>query len=218
SNGLQDNDILDYSWDFGNGTESDISSGGRYFNGFNGGHVYETPGTYTVTLTVTDKNGAAHSTSTEVVISDFSGEIYCFSNTDDFTGCPDGTQITTNYWSGITGENNDVLDYAAPNRRLLIKSGDTFTFQDNESMGEGPLHISAFGVGDKPKVQYNGTTEDSWDSGALYNNGEDFSVTDINFGLRNPDNNMPVANNQNISTGQDAAVAITLTASDADGD
>ena len=47
------NDIVDYAWDFGAGTESD--EGGRYFHGLNAAHVYETPGTYTVTLTVTNK-------------------------------------------------------------------------------------------------------------------------------------------------------------------
>lgn len=190
NNSLHDNDIIDYKWDFGNGTESDVSSGGRYFNGFNGGHVYETPGTYTVTLTVSDKNGANHSAQTEVVISDFTGETYCFSSTDDFTGCPSGgIQITTEYWSGIPGDNNDILDYAAPNRTLLLKRDNIFTFQEPSAMGEGPLVISDFGTGEKPSVQYAGPErQNPQDYAPIYLNGENVSVSDINFGLRNGDN------------------------------
>ncbi|MDM8536014.1 PKD domain-containing protein [Desulfobacterales bacterium HSG17] len=187
TNDLHDNDIIDYSWDFGNGSESDVSSGGRYFNGFNGGHVYETPGTYTVTLTVTEKNGAKHSAETEVEISEFTGETYCFSSTGDFTDCPSGgIQITTDSWSGIPGDNNDILDYVAPNRQLFLKRGDTFTFQTPSDIGEGPLHISSFGTGDKPKVQYIGGEQQG--IGPIYSSGDNVSVSNIDFGLRNGDN------------------------------
>ena len=55
--GLVDAGITKYEWDFGAGTENDISSGGRYFEGFNAAHVYETPGTYTARLTVRDAAG-----------------------------------------------------------------------------------------------------------------------------------------------------------------
>ena len=48
-------EIVKYEWDFGVGAEED--EGGRYFSGFNAAHVYETPGTYTATLTVTDSAG-----------------------------------------------------------------------------------------------------------------------------------------------------------------
>lgn len=190
ANNLHGNDLIDYTWDFGNGTESDVSSGGRYFSGFNAGHVYESPGTYTVTLSITDANGASHSAQTEVVISDFTGETYCFSSSGDFTGCPSGgILITTGYWSGIAGDSNDILDYVAPGRQLFLRRGDNFTYQEPSTMGEGPLYISAFGVGDKPRVQYNGPERSNpQDFAPIYLNGESVSIADIDFGLRNGDN------------------------------
>ncbi len=62
-NGLQsadiDGQIALYTWDFGNGVTS---------TGATVGHVYPNAGTYFVTLTVTDNDGATHSQSTEVTI------------------------------------------------------------------------------------------------------------------------------------------------------
>ena len=52
--------IFDYQWDFGDG-----SSG----SGVNPTHVYSDPGTYTVTLTVTDHAGQPHSTTATVDVS-----------------------------------------------------------------------------------------------------------------------------------------------------
>lgn len=51
-------DIDLYEWDFGDGSP--------VFHGFNAAHVYETPGTYTCTLTVADGNGALDSATIQV--------------------------------------------------------------------------------------------------------------------------------------------------------
>ena len=48
-------DIVKWSWDFGSGTENDPH--GRTIEGMNTAHVFETPGTYTVRLTVLDNQG-----------------------------------------------------------------------------------------------------------------------------------------------------------------
>ncbi|MCR9254386.1 MAG: PKD domain-containing protein, partial [bacterium] len=56
-----DGDIISFNWGFGDGsfsTDSIVS------------HLYQTPGTYTVLLTITDTEGASTSDSTEIVVSE----------------------------------------------------------------------------------------------------------------------------------------------------
>jgi PKD repeat protein/WD40 repeat protein len=54
-----DGTVIDYAWDFGDGSTA---------TGAQAQHGYATPGTYTVTLTVTDEDGAPASTTTDIVI------------------------------------------------------------------------------------------------------------------------------------------------------
>lgn len=177
---------LDYSWDFGPGTESDVSSGGRYFNGFNAAHVFETPGSYEVVLTVKDAEGnSVEETITIGVTAEPAGgwETYCFSNDADFSECPSGaSQIQTAYWSGDAGD--DVLDYVGQNRRLLLKSGDVFSYStDCSAIGDGPLLFDAFGAGDNPVIEFTGSRENSWEQSATVAAGEDVRFCDIHFRL-----------------------------------
>ncbi len=55
-----DGQIVDYTWDFGDGNTA---------NGVVVQHVYAIPGKYTVTLTVTDNSGLSNSTSKEITVS-----------------------------------------------------------------------------------------------------------------------------------------------------
>ncbi|NLX17746.1 MAG: PKD domain-containing protein [Desulfobulbus sp.] len=54
-----DGRITSFIWDFGDGSTA---------SGVNTSHIYTTVGTYTATLTVTDNNGARHTTETTVVV------------------------------------------------------------------------------------------------------------------------------------------------------
>ena len=57
-----DGDIVSYHWDFGDGDTSDM---------MNPTHVYDTPGDYTVTLTVTDDEGATDTDTGSLKVLDF---------------------------------------------------------------------------------------------------------------------------------------------------
>ena len=54
-----DGDIVNYTWDFG------VDTSGY---GIKATHIYESPGDYSITLTVTDNEGATHSTTTFATI------------------------------------------------------------------------------------------------------------------------------------------------------
>lgn len=70
SNGSTDADgsISSYLWSFGDGTSSALA---------NPNHTYETPGQYTVELTVTDNDGASTTVTTTAVINDLVSVDYC---------------------------------------------------------------------------------------------------------------------------------------------
>jgi hypothetical protein len=180
---------LQYAWDFGAGTEADVSSGGRYFKGFNSAHVFETPGTYAVTLTVKDATGTASTTTVNIEVTDGPAggwQTFCFSNDTDFSGCPAGaTHVQTAYWSGDAGE--DVLDHVGVNRRLLLKRGGTFSYSQSSPIGNGPLHIGAFGSGAQPMIRFTGTRPNGWTYGPADNAGADVRFSDIHFNVYSGD-------------------------------
>jgi PKD repeat protein len=155
---------LQYVWSFGDPTSGtwQVVDGGaaRSKNRSTGPmavHVFETPGTYTVQLSVS--NGTTISTTTaSITVTDpdvvfASPNTYCFSTNGDFTDCPAGTlagqKITTsNFGTAIS-------TYQGAGRRLLFKRGQTFTkavADVAKITSNGPGLIGAFGSGAKPKV------------------------------------------------------------------
>src|SRR5690606_29119745 len=60
TSGDADGTITSYLWDFGDGTTPGVGSTAT--------HAYSTPGTYVVTLTVTDDRGASSATTLEVTV------------------------------------------------------------------------------------------------------------------------------------------------------
>ncbi len=66
ASGDSDGSISAYAWDFGDGQSG---------TGVNASHEYAAPGSYTVTLTVTDDDGATHEVSKDVVVADVQPEL-----------------------------------------------------------------------------------------------------------------------------------------------
>ena len=156
---------IEYRWSFGDPAGSPVlgtswSTGSRpaassrnAAKGPVAAHVFETPGTYTVTLTAFDGSNTAVMT-TAITVHDpdteFAGaETACFSNDADFTGCPPGaTQSTTADFRQVTtaaATTNNV-------RRLLMKRGDVFNVstQSGSLTAPGPGILGAFGPSTNP--------------------------------------------------------------------
>ncbi len=142
-------EIVRWLWDFGD----DNSSDPRTDEGMLVGHRFDTPDTYTVTLTVIDASGASDAVTTEVVVVPFTGTTYYVSES--------GGDNSNNGLS--TGAPFKTLEYAidnmggsqgAPNRLLLLR-GDTWT-QDSSLSTTGPSILGAYGSGARPKIQFPG--------------------------------------------------------------
>ena len=145
---------LDYSWNFGDddnatwtyGSNPGINKKNRAY-GPESAHVFETPGTYTVTLNVFD--GTDTVTTTQVItVTDpdtvFSGtNTTCFANNTTYTGCPAGATQTGNT-SALS------LATCTAGRRCLFKRGDTYTTDAQTFSAAGSVTIGAYGSGTQP--------------------------------------------------------------------
>lgn len=153
---------IEYRWDFGDPTAGTWSAGAQ--SGVNSknaavgpmaGHVFETSGTYIVSLTASD--GTATSTKTRTVTvgnadTVFSGtNTICFSTGADFTGCPGGATTAT------VATFASAAASAAPGKRVLLRKGDTFTASATVTIAASdtgsPWIVGAFGSGANPIIQ-----------------------------------------------------------------
>ena len=147
---------LQYSWDFGDpgkgtwptgaaaletGQDKNVEYGPVAF------HVYDTPGTFNGSVTVTDGTTTSVENFT-VEIDDpdlfFAGTLTrCISTSGTFTNCPSGasTSTSTLYGSSV----NAAITAGA--RRILFREGETLSAGGSVSLGvNGPVQIGVFGA------------------------------------------------------------------------
>ena len=159
---------LIYSWEFGDPGSGDWEQGARagtgtphsrnVDTGFVAGHVYENPGTYTATLTVSD--GDTTDTDSIVVSIQDPNSVWPGNNTVCISssgtpsagsgGCPSGaaTVFSSDYDQIMFGNG-----CASTSRRCLFKRGDQFTASTTVTMTtSGPTLIGAYGSGAKPRI------------------------------------------------------------------
>ena len=160
---------LEYRWSFGETTGPGIgtwSTGSRAGVGSRNtatgpvaAHVFETPGTYTVTLVAIDGTNEVTENCVQIAVTDpnvvFTGtNTICFSTSATFTGCPSGaTTVTTSNFAAA------ISTFQATGKRLLFRSGETWTSTTAASItATGPGIVGAFGAGARPIVQATGNT------------------------------------------------------------
>jgi len=161
---------FDYTWDFGDAASGTWGTTGRSKNSAKGAiaaHVFESPGTYEVVLTIRDGGGVVGAESYEITVQDpdvfYAGEkTICVSDTahGDFTGAPLGAlQITTDDLSTIT-------EHAQAGNRILFHRGSSWTTEGlTWPENGGPVTLGAYGEGQSP------------DALGLFSNAPEISVT-----------------------------------------
>lgn len=196
---------LEYRWNFGEniGVLAALPGGANWINGSTqgnrnsatgpvAGHVYETPGTYTVTLSATDGTNTVLNSCTQIVVQDpdlvfADTKTTCVAATNlpvqGVGGCPAhaNTAVQPNFATAIS-------NYALSGRRILFKRGDIFTSSSIASIvNTGPGTLGAFGSGAAPIVRMSGNTTILLLSSATTPNIKDWRVIDLELdGMANP--------------------------------
>lgn len=136
----------DIRWDFGDATAGNFSTTGKNKNqasGFVTGHVFEQPGTYQVSASISDVAGARLRTeSVTIVVTAFGGESRCLSSAGDFSQAPVGCDLQT------SGDLASALSWVTggSNRRLLLRRGERFSVTESVYLGStGPTWVGSFG-------------------------------------------------------------------------
>jgi uncharacterized repeat protein (TIGR02543 family) len=179
---------LEYRWNFGDttagtwgyGTKPGTSSK-NLTTGPEAAHIFETPGTYTVTLTAFDGTDVATKTATITVTDPATLTTACVANgvtpSAGAGGCPANATLFYN-----TSSFNTALTTAitAGAKRVLFRNGDTFTSSAQyEITATGPGIIGSYGTATtSPNILVSAAGQSS---GALSFNAADWRVIDLAF-------------------------------------
>lgn len=127
-----------FQWNFG-----DPSGQYNTLDGWNASHIYDTPGTYTVTLTLTNQLGKSSSVSTQVtVLADTRRTIYVDNNGSDAnTGQTPQTAVKSV---------DRAIALLGSNVRLLFHAGQTFNVDVGISVTFQNVLIGSYGSGAAP--------------------------------------------------------------------
>jgi PKD repeat protein len=129
-----------YAWDFGDaGTQYD------QLTGFNAAHVYDTPGTYTITLTVTNEAGLVSKTTQQVTIAASTRNLIYV----DSVNGSDSNKGTANAPLQSLGAAFAAL---GNNTEILLKSGDTFYTGSSLHVSFTNVVIGSYGTGAQPQI------------------------------------------------------------------
>jgi len=128
-----------YQWDFGD-------PNGRFnqLDGWNAAHLYEKPGTYRITLTITNENGRKNAVSTTVTVkSDDRRTIYVDSvaGKDTNSGLSSSTPVRTL---------SRLEKLVGSNTRILFKRGQSYSFDHSLSLPYQNVFVGSYGSGADP--------------------------------------------------------------------
>jgi PKD repeat protein len=135
-----------YAWDFG-----DPGSEYNTLQGFNVAHVYNSPGTYTVKLSLTNEAGKTDvATTTVTVVAAGRKKIYVSNDgSDSNDGLSPSSPIKT--WS-------KAVSKLADNEEILFNGGDTFDVKTSMNIYKDNVVVGSYGSG-KATLKYSGPND-----------------------------------------------------------
>jgi hypothetical protein len=171
---------LEYTWDFGDPTAGTWAYGAQpgvssknSATGPVAAHVFEQPGTYSVSVTAFDGTNTV-TTSKTITVDDpdvvFAGSsTVCVSTSGTFANCPSGaSHVTTSNFVTAMGNISSSV------KQILFNRGETFAFGSTYSVTQaGPGLIGAYGTGAKPVMQANASAS------MLSINADDWRIMDL---------------------------------------
>jgi hypothetical protein len=135
-----------YTWDFGD-------PAGKYnkLEGFNAAHAYDTAGTYTIKLSITNEAGkTAVATRTITVSGNSRRKIYVSSlGSDSNNGSSSSSPVRT-------AARADQLLSNSGNTEVLFRRGDQFTLTGSFVTHGNNVVIGAYGTGNRPQLNISG--------------------------------------------------------------
>jgi len=155
-----------FDWNFGDG-------GSKYNNltGFNAAHIFNNPGTYTITLTLTNANGnTAVATQQVTVAADNRRVIYVDAQGNDAN---DGSSPA----SAVSGVSR-IEQLLADNVKVEFQRGDTFMYASGIDVSFNNVEFTAYGQGAAPILK--GTSMGS-DIIAASTNTQNMKVDGLTF-------------------------------------
>lgn len=156
-----------YNWNFG-----DAGSAYNNLTGWNAGHVYDTPGTYTITLTMTDDVGLTSVATSQVTVNaDTRPIIYVDTNgSDSNTGATPAQAVQTAM---------KAVQLAGSNVKILFKRGETFNVNTDLFLAGHDIYVGAYGTGANPVL--NRVT--GWDDVILFceQNSSNITIQNLTF-------------------------------------
>jgi len=171
--------LISYEWDFGDGSPP--------VTGFNAAHVFEEPGTYTVTLTVRDTIGFSDTDTQQITVLARNENSTYYVDSELGSNSNDG-RTPSRPWRTAEYAFEQGRDLG-PGSQVLFRRGQTFSFTGEVGFGNWSTHgilFGAFGDGPKPMIQYEGGAPDGMMFKKLINGVAHLSFQDLRFDCQDP--------------------------------
>lgn len=134
-----------YEWDFG-----DTGSKYNRLVGFNASHIYDKPGTYTITLRELNETGGVDVTTKSVTITTPSRRNIYVSSAGSDSNSGSSTAPIKTFAKAVS------MLGSGGNTGIYFRRGDTFSVPDTMEIGGTDVVVGAYGTGNLPILKYSG--------------------------------------------------------------